>query len=80
MVGRSPVNTTINPAPLEILRSRTGIVKPVGTPFASGFVENEYCVFAIQTGNCPNPYSSETTLLSGVLDVHIMRPFSWLPR
>jgi hypothetical protein len=30
-------------------------VKPVGTPLAFASVENEYCVFAMQTGRFPKP-------------------------
>jgi len=48
----------MNSAPAERRTSRTGIEKPVGAPLASGLVEKEYCVLAMQTGSLPKPISS----------------------
>ena len=53
-----PQITTTNPAPLDNLTSLIGKVCPEGAPFNFGSVEKLYCVFAIQTGNFPNPASS----------------------
>src|SRR5215218_4466598 len=54
----SPQIATMNSAPAESRTSRTGMLKPVGAPLASGLVENEYWVLAMQTGSLPKPISS----------------------
>src|SRR6185503_2056846 len=59
MVMISPQIATMNSAPADSRTSRTGIEKPVGAPLASGLVENEYWVLAMQTGNLPKPISSQ---------------------
>jgi hypothetical protein len=59
MVMISPQIATMNSAPAESRTSRTGMLKPVGAPLASGLVENEYCVLAMQTGSLPKPISSQ---------------------
>ena len=51
----APQITTTNPAPLDNLISLTGKTCPDGAPFSFGSVEKLYCVFAIHTGNLPNP-------------------------
>ena len=50
MVIMSPQTTTTNPAPAESRTSRTCSSWPEGAPSRAGSVENEYCVFAMQTG------------------------------
>jgi len=56
----APQITTTNPAPLDNLISLIGKVCPVGAPFNFGSVEKLYCVFAMHTGNLPNPDFSIT--------------------
>ena len=51
----SPVIGTINPAPAAISISRTVKVKSLGRPIKSGLSDNDFCVFAIQTGNLFKP-------------------------
>ena len=58
MVIIEPQTTTMNSAPLDNLTSLTDNVWPDGAPFNLGSVEKLYCVFAIQTGNLPNPACS----------------------
>ena len=53
MVMICPQIATMNPAPADSRTSRTGTVWPVGAPRRFGSVENEYCVFAMQTGRLP---------------------------
>ena len=55
-----PHTTTTNSAPLDNLTSLTAKVWSDGAPFDLGSVEKLYCVFAIQTGNLPNPDFSIT--------------------
>ena len=56
----SPQTTTINSAPDDNLTSLTGSTWPVGAPFNPGSVEKLYCVFAMQTGSFPYPFSSKS--------------------
>ena len=58
MVMMSPVSATMKPAPAETLSFRTVRVKPSGAPSFAGSSENEYCVFAMQTGREPKPSAS----------------------
>ena len=58
MVIIDPQTTTKNSAPLDNLTSLTDSVWPDGAPFSLRSVEKLYCVFAIQTGNFPNPACS----------------------
>ena len=55
MVIIDPQTTTKNSAPLDNLISLTDNVWSDGAPLSFGSVEKLYCVFAIQTGNLPNP-------------------------
>ena len=50
MVMTSPQITTTNSAPAASRTSRTLTVWPLGAPRSCGSVENEYWVFATQTG------------------------------
>ena len=50
----SPHTTTTKPAPADSRTSRTLSACPVGAP-STRSVENEYCVFATQTGRRPYP-------------------------
>ena len=69
MVIIEPQTTTKNSAPLDNLTSLTNNVWPDGAPFNLGSVEKLYCVFAIQTGNLPNPAFSIFLICS--LDVSL---------
>ena len=53
-----PQTTTTNSAPLDNLTSLIDNVWPDGAPFNLESVEKLYWVFAIQTGNFPNPACS----------------------
>ena len=46
----SPVRATMNPAPADILKSRTVISKPSGLLMSFVLSEKENCVLAIHTG------------------------------
>ena len=50
IVITSPQTITTNSAPAASRTSRTLTTWPDGAPRSSGSVENEYCVFATQTG------------------------------
>ena len=58
IVMTSPHTATTNPAPAESLHSRTGSVWFSGAPSSAASAENEYCVFATQTGRRPKPAAS----------------------
>ena len=51
----SPVIGTKNPAPAAISISLTVIVNPFGLPNKAGLSDNDFCVFAIQTGSPSKP-------------------------
>ena len=50
IVMMSPQTITTNSAPAASRTSRTFTMCPDGAPRSCGSVENEYCVFATQTG------------------------------
>ena len=52
-----PQTAVTKPAPARSCTSLTVSTKPDGAPFNFGLSENEYCVFAMQTGKWPNPLS-----------------------
>ena len=58
MVTISPVRATTKPAPAAGHTSLIVMWKPEGRPRIVGSSVSEYCVFAIQTGVCPNPADS----------------------
>src|SRR6266508_2112298 len=55
IVRMSPASATTKPAPADGRMSRTCSMNPVGAPSWVGSSENEYCVFAMQTGVSPRP-------------------------
>jgi len=56
MVDIVPQSGYKKPAPTLARRSRTGTVKPVGTPLRSPSHENDKCVLAMQIGRPEKPY------------------------
>ena len=62
MVMISPSRPTTNPAPAETLTFLTVTVKFYGAPSFDASSEKEYCVFAMQTGQCPNPSFSRLSI------------------
>ena len=72
IVMMSPHTTTTNPAPAASRTSRIFSRWPLGAPRNFASLENEYCVFAMQTGRCPYPSASncancKRTLASAVI-------------
>ena len=74
MVIMSPHTTTTKPAPADKRTSRTWSSWPVGAPRKVGSVENEYCVFAMHTGNVLYPSRSKRSSRRRALASHV----TWL--
>lgn len=57
LILTAPNKGYTKPAPALSLTSWIRILKFVGTPFKVGSAERDKGVFAIQTGNLPNPWN-----------------------
>src|SRR5258707_1139576 len=64
-----PAIATMNPAPAERDASLMLSVQPEGAPRSLGLSENEYCVFAMQTGSLPKPQSLNCCSLAFALSL-----------
>ena len=75
----SPVIGTKNPAPEAISISLTVIIKSFGLPSNAGLSDNDFRVFAIQTGRSSRPNSkfSLDPILPWPCNPHIPPHISW---